>query len=333
VLLEGSYIIYHIWGSLGDCTVSLRVPWQKRIVALCNINTTYHLALQSFQQEYLFGIGAAVVPISRQLGWATPRNMGRDNTVPNLSPEIIDEIIDYLQHSPDDLRCCSQVSRFWLPRSRFHLFRKVSLIHPSASENIFAMVQRSPHIAQLIRELTIYESGIWNRTTSALSFLGTLTRLTAITLQGIYSTRSILLPSFLEAFCIVFASNPIVRLTLEDSRVPTKSLRQILQSRDRLECLVIQETYPQPVDGNEAEDEDAYQDILPHTIQINDLKLYNRWGDELLNPIVELDLECLRTLHCNGSRHFQSTLDKAGGSLLHLTLKADCLSEGLLASF
>ncbi|KAE9392886.1 hypothetical protein BT96DRAFT_786114, partial [Gymnopus androsaceus JB14] len=38
--------------------------------------------------------------------------------------EIFDFFIDYLSHSPADLKSLSLVEKSWLPRTRKHLFRR-----------------------------------------------------------------------------------------------------------------------------------------------------------------------------------------------------------------
>ncbi|KAJ7183270.1 hypothetical protein C8R46DRAFT_1066434 [Mycena filopes] len=46
---------------------------------------------------------------------------------PHIPPEVVDTIIDHLASHPHTLRSCTVTSRAWLPRSRHHLFRRLSI--------------------------------------------------------------------------------------------------------------------------------------------------------------------------------------------------------------
>jgi hypothetical protein len=74
---------------------------------------------------------------------------------PHLPPEIIDRIIDYLHDSRADLCACALVCREWLVSSRFHLFYSIS-VDPGSSYclRLYRAIQRSPHIALHVRELS-----------------------------------------------------------------------------------------------------------------------------------------------------------------------------------
>ncbi|KAK0470095.1 uncharacterized protein EV420DRAFT_89530 [Desarmillaria tabescens] len=54
-------------------------------------------------------------------------NSPNESDFPSLSPELTDNIIDFLSSDPLSLMRTSLVCRLWLPRSRFHLFSSVRL--------------------------------------------------------------------------------------------------------------------------------------------------------------------------------------------------------------
>ncbi|KAJ7746293.1 hypothetical protein B0H16DRAFT_1854647 [Mycena metata] len=49
------------------------------------------------------------------------------HSLPHLPPEVVDVILDHVATHPRTLRSCSVVARAWLPRSRHHLFRRLSI--------------------------------------------------------------------------------------------------------------------------------------------------------------------------------------------------------------
>lgn len=78
----------------------------------------------------------------------------------SVPQELVDNIIDEIYDSRDDLKACSLVCWAWLPRSRFHLHRTVTLyhqncrIHPSQTTKI-SMLLSLPMIAQYTQELLL----------------------------------------------------------------------------------------------------------------------------------------------------------------------------------
>ncbi|KAJ7928759.1 hypothetical protein B0H13DRAFT_1966080 [Mycena leptocephala] len=73
-------------------------------------------------------------------------------------PELLDHIIDYLSGSPVDLLSCAMVSKSWVRRAQFHLFSKIMFIppnHTSIFERLAKSLEVSPHLAHLIRHLSI----------------------------------------------------------------------------------------------------------------------------------------------------------------------------------
>ncbi|KAJ7708290.1 hypothetical protein B0H17DRAFT_453897 [Mycena rosella] len=77
-------------------------------------------------------------------------------------PQVPQEIIDAIVESVEDLatfKACSLVCWAFVPASRTHIFRTVSLdMLNDAPDKIHAMLLRSPHIALYVRDLTIYRS-------------------------------------------------------------------------------------------------------------------------------------------------------------------------------
>lgn len=69
-----------------------------------------------------------------------------------LPQEIVDQLIDILQETPRDLATCSLVCRAWLPRTRHHLFRSVSI----TPQNHARFPTASIGIAACIREVKVY---------------------------------------------------------------------------------------------------------------------------------------------------------------------------------
>ena len=93
-----------------------------------------------------------------------------------LPQELIDSIIDYTHDDPTTLKSCALVSCAWLPASRYHLFRSVSVrltdgpYHYHANpppggvaHSLYRIVLSSPEIAWYIRDLVICKGSplIW----------------------------------------------------------------------------------------------------------------------------------------------------------------------------
>ncbi|KAJ6555203.1 hypothetical protein DFH09DRAFT_1318388 [Mycena vulgaris] len=78
--------------------------------------------------------------------------------VPQVPQEIIDAIVDNVEDVAT-FKACSLVCWAFVPASRTHIFRAVSLdMLNDAPHKIYAMLLRSPHIALYVRDLTIYRS-------------------------------------------------------------------------------------------------------------------------------------------------------------------------------
>ncbi|KAJ7019828.1 hypothetical protein C8F04DRAFT_326043 [Mycena alexandri] len=75
-------------------------------------------------------------------------------------PELLDHIVDYLADSPEDLLACALVSKSWVPRAQFHLFRKVELLPPSKWNDtqvhvrLLEILRASRQLRSLVRYLS-----------------------------------------------------------------------------------------------------------------------------------------------------------------------------------
>lgn len=78
-------------------------------------------------------------------------------SLPRLPPELTDMVIDNLCWDLDSLRNTCLVCRSWLPRSRVHLFKRLTVSIPrrKAFDAAVAFLRRKPHIARLIRSLQL----------------------------------------------------------------------------------------------------------------------------------------------------------------------------------
>ena len=75
-----------------------------------------------------------------------------------LPPEILDLIVDHLRNEPAALKACCLVSKSWIPRTRNHLFARVtfdtSKLHVELWKKTFPDPPNSP--AHHTRKLTVY---------------------------------------------------------------------------------------------------------------------------------------------------------------------------------
>ncbi|PCH42391.1 hypothetical protein WOLCODRAFT_137884 [Wolfiporia cocos MD-104 SS10] len=88
-----------------------------------------------------------------------------------IPPELRDGIIDQLYADRAALKACSLTCRAWLPRSRHHLFRKISIEHGHTSDAFSLLVRSTPAIANYIREIEISDTHVvcaWWEATSHL---------------------------------------------------------------------------------------------------------------------------------------------------------------------
>ncbi|KAK0482584.1 hypothetical protein IW261DRAFT_1468465 [Armillaria novae-zelandiae] len=74
-----------------------------------------------------------------------------------LPPELTDIIIDELSHDCPTLRTCSLISKAFLPRTRVHLFRHITLSLSSDSRRFCDLLSIAPFVAPLVISLKIEE--------------------------------------------------------------------------------------------------------------------------------------------------------------------------------
>lgn len=90
-----------------------------------------------------------------------------------LPQELVDLIVDNLEDDISSLEACSLTSRAFLASSRRYQFSEIELTglplsHQSASrpqmqtlcDKFLALIERSPHIAPLVKDLSILEGGV-----------------------------------------------------------------------------------------------------------------------------------------------------------------------------
>ncbi|KAK0496847.1 hypothetical protein EDD18DRAFT_1164248 [Armillaria luteobubalina] len=74
-----------------------------------------------------------------------------------LPPELTDIIIDELSRDCPTLRTCSLISKAFLPRSRVHLFRHITLSLSSDSRRFCDLLSTASFVAPLVKSLRIEE--------------------------------------------------------------------------------------------------------------------------------------------------------------------------------
>jgi hypothetical protein len=265
----------------------------------------------------------------------------------SLPAETIDEIIDY--SCLYNCRSTALVCRKWLPRSRFHIFHTItlysrstrcdSLVHrrpPSHPCNdLYAIIQKSPHISTLITELHIQEGQIdkrerWvNTTPSLILVLDSLTNLKKLHLCRFESY--FLTPQLIRTVFNVFKSSPITSLDLELCYLPLSFLTYLSQTCPTLKSLIM----PSSTLSDHAWPEDIEGEILQsmrvpwQPCQLDDLNMGGSPCTDRVCRIMDegFDLSCLCTFHGANYRFSKVLLHRLGGHLHHLFIgKPDCMS-------
>lgn len=76
--------------------------------------------------------------------------------IPALPAELVDIVIDHLFDDKPSLRACALVSSTWLPTSRYHLFRSITVfIKQGMLFADFLNFLRATHLGLLVRDLTL----------------------------------------------------------------------------------------------------------------------------------------------------------------------------------
>ena len=76
-----------------------------------------------------------------------------------LPIELCELVIDLVEDEAT-LRATSVVCKAWITRSQFNLFRAVELYLPSHLDRFLGLAQASPHLASLVKEISISESSL-----------------------------------------------------------------------------------------------------------------------------------------------------------------------------
>lgn len=80
-----------------------------------------------------------------------------------IPPEIYDYVIDFVHDDEQTLKCCSLVSRAWIPSSQYHIFRHVRLHAPHPGENsgcrrLSVVLDQAPHLASYVTKVSILDN-------------------------------------------------------------------------------------------------------------------------------------------------------------------------------
>lgn len=124
-------------------------------------------------------------------------------SLPHLPPEVVDVILDHLASHPRTLRRCSVVARAWLPRSRHHLFRRLSI----STSQLYRFLARCELFGPAVVSLVFRASRRWHHVITALlcdrarcgSFLS-YTSLTSLQLTGLHFPALDQLDQLIAAF-------------------------------------------------------------------------------------------------------------------------------------
>jgi hypothetical protein len=256
-----------------------------------------------------------------------------------MAAEVVDMIIDHLHDHKHDLQSCALVAHAWLPASRFHLFRSIELSPkrrtcPRHCDKLYAVIQRSPHLVKMIRELHIYEGSMgkgfeWVNDAPCLALiLDSLTHLNALHLRRINWIRQT--PKLRGAFRRVLASNPVSKFDFEKCSFPFSSFLSILNTSSTSISLTLvsfglQTSDLWPEEFKTVEKEEAGLVGLGNKCRFHDIRLAGG-GSEirswLNDPESGPDLSRLHTLYCEYIPPSRVLLLRLGEHLQHLCLNA-----------
>ncbi|KAK0211338.1 hypothetical protein DFS33DRAFT_1271160 [Desarmillaria ectypa] len=98
----------------------------------------------------------------------------------DLPQELFDAIVDKLQYDRKSLMACSLAFRAFLPRTRFHLFRKI-VLNETFSQKFHKLVVSSPNIPRNVTDLTFFGDAFKERL--ILPVIHSLVNLSTLSLQ------------------------------------------------------------------------------------------------------------------------------------------------------
>ncbi|KAF8580214.1 hypothetical protein K439DRAFT_318939 [Ramaria rubella] len=77
-------------------------------------------------------------------------------SVQALPQELVDNIIDHLWDDLPSLQTCSLTCRSWVESAQYHIFHHVEA-QITIGDPFWALLESSPHIAQYVKTLAIYQ--------------------------------------------------------------------------------------------------------------------------------------------------------------------------------
>lgn len=116
-----------------------------------------------------------------------------NQTVQGCSPirlplELVDHVIDHLQHDRCSLLACALTGRAWLPRSRYYLFRVVDVSADSRRLDALALLAQSPSafLLKLVQHLDIDAQQYTSSIQEVLQmFTGTILHAVRLTIRNV----------------------------------------------------------------------------------------------------------------------------------------------------
>ncbi|KAJ7721115.1 hypothetical protein B0H16DRAFT_1603218 [Mycena metata] len=152
--------------------------------------------------------------------------------VPQVPQEIIDHIVDNIEDMAS-LKACSLVCWAFVPASRTHIFREVSVdMLRDAPRKLHSMLLRSPQIIRYIKDLTIYRTSgpDWGQPNSPLSaVISMLTYVTRFSIFGCWGDWKDIPVPLASALQRIISSGRLERLHfLTCSNVPVAVVQNAL---------------------------------------------------------------------------------------------------------
>jgi len=233
----------------------------------------------------------------------------------SVPPELVDSIIDYLHDDSVALKNCSLVCHSWIPSSRYHLFRQVSLDFIRFTDRVQILqydhyahrkclilhqcLENSPYVASYIRRLIIrpgalFNSGGLEKTTRAVSaVLRKLTNLKRLDL--VLASWKSLAPHFQDSICTILRLPSVTRLHLLRCHFDTfQDLSSLISHSPGLKELRLQFITFLRISRIGAE-QDSTRPVRVHTLRFDGhIQTLSQWVSW---PRCSVDLTKLRSLH------------------------------------
>jgi len=209
----------------------VRVVWTSSVPPLA------YISLAQLANEYIvfdmlvqvFLLPSPLCPVSipgrsrlPQPSIVTSMCSNTDRAQPELPPELIDRIIDFLHDVPKALIACSLVARSWTATSRYHRFSEAVLLTTACWAKFDRLIEISPTMIQYIRSIVI-DVGCAD-STRWISACASFTSLQHIRMAG-----AITPPWGSEAAAISSVAHKITSLTLNLAVVRRGDIWQIIR--------------------------------------------------------------------------------------------------------